>query len=222
MSCAGWEERIVADLYEEIEPADREALERHLAACPECRRDREELTVARGALADARPAVPAAPRVVVVAQRASRAASMAVAASLAAVGLVAGVSLSWSWQARTAAERVARSASEPPAGPGSATAATADIEAWVDGRIARALEERGIRPDAATASRPPASTVTRPEVEALLARMEKKLDRGRTHDVHYLLDEMAGVEARTGLRLGQTQEAIRYLAMANDPRISEQ
>jgi len=216
MSCQGWEERIVADLYEETDPAEREEVRRHLSACESCRRDREGLAAARAALGDARPAVPPSPRIVVLRSRPSRAISYAVAASLAAVGLLAGISLSWSWQAKGVAARLAASAPPTTSAPD-----RADLEALVDQRVARILEERGAEREAAPASRRDEDAVSRSEVEALLTKLEKKLDRGRSSDVRYLLDEMAGVEARTGYRLGETQQAIRYLALASDPRISE-
>lgn len=222
MPCAGQEERIVADLYGELEPLERESLLRHLAGCEPCRREREHLGAARSYLQAARPEVPVTPRVVVLTSRASRLPSLAVAASLAAVGLLAGISVSWSWQAKRAAELAALQN-----GRNETQAAIAELptrtqlEALVDERLARFRDEQAPRNASPTVAEPAMRGLTRSELEDRLARMERKLDRSRADDVRFLLGEMEGVENRTGMRLGQTQEAIRYLALANDPRISE-
>lgn len=51
---------IVLYFYDELEPPERSAVERHLSSCPECRRSFEELSMIRSALA-VRPRVDAPP-----------------------------------------------------------------------------------------------------------------------------------------------------------------
>ncbi len=219
MACAGQEERIVADLYGELPHDEREEFARHLAACETCRCERQELEAVRSYVQEARPAVPATPRVVVLRPRPARLPSLAIAASLAAVGMLAGVALSWSYQAKRATELAAQAGATGAANVDLALLPTrSQLEEIMDAKLAQFRDEQQ-RAAERTVAQP--ALLTRSELDDRLSRMERKIDRTRSDDVRYLLGEMEGVENRTGMRLGQTQEAIRYLALASDPRISE-
>lgn len=53
-----WHAALVAYLYDEAEPAERERVEAHLAACPRCADELDELTAVRGTLAAWAPPEP--------------------------------------------------------------------------------------------------------------------------------------------------------------------
>ncbi len=223
MSCKEWKEHLIARLYRELDPEEDERLSRHLATCAACVLELGELTRTGEFFRASAGDVPSAPRVVLLAARSSRLPFLAFAASLAGVGLLSGLAVAWAWQARGTAEGLARSV--PAVGqtdPRTHGMSREEMEKWLEARLEGLRDERGARREPERLARPPERPLTKPEVEALLARMERKLDRGRAADVQYLLGEMAAVEARTGLQLGETQQAIKYLALASDPRISEQ
>lgn len=227
MRCEDFREDLIDRIYGEQEPEGRERLSTHLSECSACTEELQALERTRGILQRSLPDVPSAPRVVLLQPRASRIPMLAVAASLAGVGLLSGLAAAWAWQARGAAETLAQSAGRAApvrALPASDSVSREEMERWFDARLAQVLEDRGARPAAPRTEQASGSsrTLTKPEVDALLARMERKLDRDRSADVQYLLGEMAAVEARTGLQLGETQQAIKYLALTSDPRITEQ
>ncbi|MGH9390211.1 MAG: anti-sigma factor family protein [Vicinamibacteria bacterium] len=216
MSCTEWKEHLIGSLYGDQNPEEEERFSAHLSGCEPCKRELALLADARRLLGESHGAIPAAPRVVILASRPSRIPLLAIAASLAAIGLLAGLSIAWSWQAREAV--LAQSSTALPA---RAAPDRDELERWFDERFAlleKRLGERIAREDSSPVVSPSERPMTKPEVEALLARAERKLDRGRAADLLYLLDEMAAIKARTG----ETQQAIRYLALASDPRISEQ
>ena len=210
MSCSEWKEHLVGRIYQEIDAHEDARLAAHLPGCAACTAELEELERTRRTLRESLPEVPLAPRVVLLAPRASRLPLLAVAASLAGIGLLSGLAVSWSWQARGAALSLARSASGSPvqqtALPASGPSEE-DVQRWVDARIDKLLEERTTHQ--ASGSAPARSSpypVTKPEVDAMLTRMERKLDRGRS-DLRYR-SASGGRRARTGFQLGETQRAI--------------
>lgn len=225
MRCEDFREHLVGRIYGELEPHEEERLSGHLSECPACTEELEGLDRTRGILRASLPDVPAAPRVVLLAPRASRIPMLAVAASLAGIGLLSGLAVAWAWQARGAAEMLAQRATV--AAPVQTMPATngvsrEEMEHWFDARMSQMLEDRTTARPASRTGTGSGRTLTKPELDALLTRMEKKLDRNRSADVEYLLNEITAAEARTGLQLGETQQAIRYLALASDPRITEQ
>jgi hypothetical protein len=66
------------------------------------------------------------------------------------------------------------------------------------------------------------SAATKTDLKAAFSRLEKKLDSRRTVDLGYVLDAISASELRSSARIGQTREALRYVALASDPRISAQ
>ena len=219
MRCDIWNERIIERVYGEIDPADDAELTRHLATCASCRATLEEFGVVRALLREHEPPVPAIPKVVVLRDRRGfrpglLAASIAGALLLAGAGAGAG----YGW-----AHRV-------PAGAGAApvTAAASpsadEIQELVRREVARRLEtiaaEHG--PAATQATNPAPGTLTREDLRAELAKFERTVNGARASDLDYVLDQIAASEARTGNRIGQTNQALRYVALASNPQVSEQ
>jgi len=224
MTCDGWKELWVENLYEEIPPADETRLAAHLLECPACREEVDSLAGIRALLRDAAPTVPATPRVVVLGRSAHRIPGWALAAGLAGFGLLAGLALSWAWQARSTATQLAQSlaAREQPKPAPTAVASADEIDRRVQEGIERYLAARA--PTGTVGSVPvgDSAALTRDDLNALFERHDRKLHRERASDLRYVLDEIEGMEARTSARLGETQQAIRYVALASDPRLSEQ
>ena len=226
MSCEAFKDDLVGRLYGDLEPENDARLAAHLGVCDGCARDLEDLAQARRMLRDAEPAVPWTPRVVILGERAGRTPLLAIAAGLAGIGILTGIALSWSWQARGVAAELLRSSGSASSVPASGPTRE-QVESWVDARWARLEAERGVGGElrAVPASPSPGGgerPMTKAEVQTLLTHMEDRIDRSRDADFRYLLDEIGGIEARTGQSLVRTQEALRYLALASDPQISEQ
>jgi anti-sigma factor RsiW len=226
MACDEWKERWIDELYGELDPEEGRFLRSHLAACPTCREEMRELAAVREILKDAEPVVPVAPRVVILGGSRERAPVWALAAGLAALGLLAGLALSWSWQARTAAASLAsnlaavqeKSGSEPVA----PALAADEVDRRVRDGIERYLAERSSAGYQLAGSPGAATPLTAAELDARLLQLDRKIDRARASDLQYVFDQLAVVEARNTARFGETQEAIRYVALASDPTLSEQ
>ena len=69
-----------------------------------------------------------------------------------------------------------------------------------------------------TAERP----ISSPELRAELAKFERRLNGARAADLDYVLDQIAASEVRVGARLGQTNQALRSVALASNPYVNEQ
>ncbi len=221
MSCMEWKEILVARVCGEIDDEESDRLSRHLSVCEECARAIGDLATTREVLRASAPDVPAAPRVVLLKPAPSRLAFLGIAAGLAAVGVLSGIGLAWSWQAREELARIVSTGEVRPA-PVVEAVSREEMETWLDTRLARFQAESDLTSPPARRQGPGARPLSKPEVEALLTRMERRIDRDRVADLDYLLKEVAAAEARTGLQLGETRNALRVLALASDPRISEQ
>jgi len=219
MSCEHWNESLVSRLYAELGPAEDERLSRHLESCRRCRGVLEELAATRTRLHDAQPITPSTPRVVVLSPRPALprylafAAGIACGAILLAAGVYAGRTLI------TPRHPIAGASLHDP--PVVAQPASADRETIEALRQRLDEQERLIR----TLAAPPAgprSTLTRQEYEAALANLRDDLDRRQADHEQFLFDELRGVEARTGARIGETQEWLNLVMLASDPRVNAQ
>ena len=86
-------------------------------------------------------------------------------------------------------------------------------------------------PAAAPADRVPAPAatqeavdrpMTRAEVDAAIARFERRIDSARAADMQYVLTQLEASEARSGQRIGRTNQALRNVALASNPGIGAQ
>jgi len=220
MDCERFKEALVARLYDELAPHENERLSRHLESCDGCRRDLDELSEARGLLGQAESVVPATPRVVVLAPRSAVprwmgfAAGFACAALLGGAGLVAG----WRIAAGTAEPpvEVATGASPQPAPVEAQPASYDDIQA-----LERRIDEQDRQLRALLTSAPtPQAVLTRQEFEGGLAQLQTNFDRRQADQMQFVLEELLGVEARNSARIGETQEALKYVVLANNPGVS--
>jgi hypothetical protein len=217
MSCESQRDRLVAFLYDELAHGERADFEAHLAACGACRGELERLAEARSLLAGSAGAVPPAPRVMVLSPPLARrrwvgiAASAFLAGVLASTGFFAGMKIGAAQPATAEGPRPADAGGTPSASD------LAALRASFDARLAQQRSEIQSLID-----RKDVPEVTRNEVAAELAKLERKVDGWRANDVEYLLAQLAAVEKRQSTKLDQTQDALRYVALSRDPRVSEQ
>jgi hypothetical protein len=211
MSCDKWQEAIVGRLYGEIDPAEDRALESHLETCVACRGALDDLGGLRVTLRDNEPAVERPPRVVVL-RDASRFRPALLAASLVGAALLAGVG---------AGTGYAVGRQSAPAAVPMTVADTAAIDALVQKELDRrmaALASRTAEPQPAPAQAP---GVTQDELDSRLAKFERRMDNKNAEQLDYTLGQIEALETRTGARIGQTNQALRYVALASNPNVTE-
>ena len=224
MRCEDARPLLVESLYDEIRPDGVRLLDEHLAACEACRRERDELRGTSRAVGTYEPDRPDAPRVVVLEPPRrtfgpwpSFAGGLAAAAALLAIGFAVGAL--WS-----------PPGGDPPARQATATVAEHDAVSREDldaalGAFETRLREEGnqdraaLRDEILEAVREDA--VTPDALDARLARFDAAVNERRRRDLKYVLNEIAASELRAGAVLGETRQAVRYLAAARQPEASE-
>jgi len=209
MSCESWNERLVARLYGESDPREDAAVERHLSECARCRDEIAGLERARAALLAAPPEVPAAPRVVVLGRKPTRfggwtgfAAGLAAATTTFAIGLAAGQR----WNA--------------PQPEASAPIAQAVDRAELERILAAQRSELEARIAEVAAPSAPDSAGD-PRLASLSRRIEDlatRTEAQRRRDLEFVLGRILAGEVQAGDLIGQTQDAVRTLAVSNDPQ----
>ena len=218
MSCESWKEALVSHLYGELAPEEENRLSDHLASCEACRERLEELSAARRLLGEAQPVVPSVPRVLVLRGLSRRPSLMAFAAGFACAALLLGAGLTGGWYlAGGYGETPVRLANFPVELPPTESASTPSA-ATID-EINRRLDEQRGQLAVLMPSGTPQEVLTRNELESILAQLQRDVGQRRTQDLQVLLEEIAGVEVRTGERIGQTEEALGYVMLASDPRV---
>jgi len=217
MDCASFHDHLIGRLYGEIAPDDDAALESHLGECPSCRETLEGFARVRSVLATDEPAVPRLPRVVVLRPRArftiaALAASVLGAALLAGTGVGAGYALG-------AHGRSTPPLASNPSPPAAATPAGLDeaTQRFVRDEIARRLAAS----QAASSSEKPAA-LSPADLQAQLAKFERKMNDARASDLDYMLGQIEASEVRTGTRIGKTNEALKNVALASNPYMGSQ
>jgi anti-sigma factor RsiW len=219
MSCERWKESLVARLYDELAPHENERLSRHLESCEGCRRDLDELSEARGLLGQAEPVVPTTPRVVVLAPRPAVPRWMGFAAGFVCAALLGGAGLLVGWQlAAVTDELPVEVATETTTMPAPIEAQPATYEDFL--ALQRRIDEQDRQLRALTSTPTPQAVLTRQEFEGGLAQLQTDFDRRQADQMQFVLEELLGVEARNSARIGETQEALKYVVLANDPRVS--
>jgi hypothetical protein len=219
MSCERYQQTIVGRLYEENTPQEDAALDAHLTGCSACASDLASLARVRGAIRDNEPELPRVPRVVVLGTR-PRFQPALLAASLLGAALLAGGAAGGGYALlkRPAPAPATASAPMPALDP----ASEALIAKEVDRRVAllAARHEAPAGPGAPVETS--GGAVTKAELEAALGRLERKVNGARAADLDYMMSQVTASEVRSGQRIGQTNQALRYVALASNPRVSEQ
>jgi hypothetical protein len=231
MSCDRWNNEWVAHLYDELSEGEESILREHLAECPDCRATMEELEGSRAALRDACPEVPSRPAVIVL-RPASRfrpfwawVASAACAIVVFASGLAAG-------RLGAPSQRLPHDVAQTPAAGATEGATPAAFDgATRDELVSRiadlssrldAIEQGSGKPSAAdTASNDGDPWLTKAEFLEAMQRHERRADLKRSRDYEFVLSQIAAAEWRTGTQIGETREALNWVALRSDPRLSE-
>lgn len=216
MTCTTWHDNLTERLYDEIGAEENQALTAHLESCATCRKTLDDFQKVRDLLREDERDVPRVPRVVVLEQRsrfrpALLAASLLGAAVLAGAGAGAGYALGLGRSPAPAADLAAT--------PVTSQVPTEElVRREVDRRMAALQETRSIAAAEPSGERP----VKASDVRAELAKFERRLNTARATELDYVLDQIAASEFRIGTRLGKTNQALRTVALANNPYVSEQ
>ena len=225
MSCSHWNEEWVAHLYGELQPAEEKRLEQHLEGCASCRETLEQLDGSRRILRESAPYVPAAPRVVMLQPGRMRRPAFAFASGMACAVIVfaLGVALGYGSADRSpeptdAALQTASNVEQGWVPRSELTSALQANREAMEARFARLEEYATTR--TAPVEMPP--TATAAQLEAELRRLQRRIDASRARDFELLLREITASELRTGSRIVQTQNALRFVALKDDPRFTEQ
>jgi hypothetical protein len=217
MACEAWTEFLIARLYDELDSADSGRLSTHLEQCAACREELARLGAARSLLRGAEPDFQASPRVVLLSPRPLRRPLWVFATGFACAVLVLGMGLSAGWALRGAG-------TNSPVQQVASGLTRAEVESLLKEHGAGL--ERRLEPAQPAASTPSPTlaepAVSKKDIEAAFSRLERKLDDRRAADLGYMLDVISASELRSNARIGQTREALRYVALASDPRISAQ
>ena len=210
-ACSSWKERLIAELYGELAPEqEREELRAHLRRCTPCSAAWEDLTAARAVLRTIDLPMPAPPRLALF-PLARRRAVLPFAAGFAAAAVLAlGIGVGWALRGPAAIPA-------PLATSGLSDADKAAVAELVRERVAeerKSFEQALARPSNTTPG------LTREEVAQLLAASERRIDQRRGADMRYVLGEIGAAEMRAGASIGETQKALQYVALANNPQAS--
>jgi anti-sigma factor RsiW len=217
MSCNEWNEQWVARLYGELDAGEERRLDQHVAGCAACARKLEELERARVLLREGTPAIPPAPRAVVLRSSTWRhpawgfAAGLAAALVVFAAGVFAGVTTLGRPVAEVGETRAAEDASQ--------RAALEQRVVSLEAELVRLASAREARPTTLPASAE--SCASPADLAAGLAKLEERVRYDRQIDVEYLLGEMQSVERRAAGWVDETREAVRLVALSSDPRLNE-
>jgi hypothetical protein len=227
MACEQFNRDWIAYLYGELDSESQRRLDDHRASCAECRTKLDELAASSRLLREAAPAVPPAPRVVVLRPGATRqplwafAAGAACALGLIAAGVFTGVQMGQGSDPESV-ERIDQSPELARTEPGLSRAefdqAMQAQQRMFETRLAEV--EAHYANTASADSAPP--TLTRDELEVELTRLQRLFEVKHAAEFEFLSEEIAATEARTATWIGENREALNYLALRTDPRVSEQ
>jgi hypothetical protein len=227
MPCNEWKDEWVAHLYGELDAAEERGLTEHLAACSDCSNHMDELSSSRELLRSYSPSIPATPRVVVLRPRGffqpfwAYASGAACALLLFSIGLLAGYNLPGF---RGAADDGGPVATARPHSdeilPITAAGGDDALRQELD-----MLKQRLVSLEQATAgpmvSGSPDPYLTRAQFQDAMNSYRRAYDARHARDFEFLLKEITATELRTGTYIDETREALRWVAMKNDPRFTE-
>ena len=221
MTCKQWNDEWVAKLYGELEADEERRVDQHLADCDACRETLEQLSVSRQWLQDAAPLVPATPRVVVLEPPRFRypvwafAAGAACALLLFAAGLFAG-------------RGIFATPATPPLGANDDQLNKPVLQAEFLMALQETRDEFERKLALVSRSQPQAqpdtlrAALNRQQLQDELDHLQRSFEVSRAEDFNFLLQEITAAELRTGSRINDTRQVLRYYVLSADPRLSEQ
>lgn len=225
MACEAYRTLILGRLYSENSPDDDAVFDSHARACPDCRAFLAELENVRGLLREHEPAIPKMPRVLLLRDRSPWRPALA-AAALAGATLLAGAGGFFAGRRPVEVATVPTVDTAPARRPAS-TALDATTRALVESEVAERMSafEAVLKARADGAGRAAVPRTARPvtaqDLDAAFAKFERKLNGARASDLDYVIEQLTASEARTGRRLGLTNEALRHVALTSNPYVSE-
>jgi hypothetical protein len=225
MACDSWQETLVAHLYGELDAEREQGMLAHLQSCAVCLESREQLSSTRRWLQQGAPAVPLAPRVLVLEPRRRgwiAGALLTGALSAAVVSGFAYLALPRADGHRSLVGDEAQAAkladvARPPE--------TDEIVRVFHDRIDSLnrridqLEQQG--PEGSPAAGGAQVTLTANALQQELQRVERRFQRERIRDLEYMLRAVTATENRTDNWIHETREALQLIAMGQQGGISE-
>lgn len=207
MACKEWEEWLVSDLYDELDEERRDDLRHHLERCEACRAAQDELAGARSVLRDASPEIPPS-RQVLVLERPTRFAARwrGFAAGFAAATIL----LAAGWLVGRASGPAGTRLTHPSGGDAVPVAEFIDRDTFQSALDQQRSEYRSLF------DRPAGD-----EVDAALVNLQAAWEQQRREDLEFVLRQIAAAEVRTGTRIGENRQALRYIALSDRPDLTE-
>jgi len=219
MSCKHWNNDWIAHCYGELHAEGERELSRHLEGCSSCRATLEQLDVSRHLLRAGAPELPDAPRVVVLRSAPGRHPVWAFAGGIAAALLLLLAGALAAPGLGIATVPAAHDATAPAVDTVSQAEFRMAIEA-TERRFEEQLAE--LRGNAAADPDLLRVNVNRELLMETLADFEDRLASRRANDYEFLMHEIGAAELRTGYRIDNTRQALQFVALASNPRLSEQ
>jgi hypothetical protein len=209
MKCEHWNDEWVAYLYDELAPKERTAADGHLEQCADCRATLDDLARSSRILREAAPAVPDTSPIVVTTPRPTWQPAWAFVGGLACASLLFSIGL-WAGP-----QVLGQGADADDRGQlMEALQMQRRQQEGLEQRLA-AMEGQTGEPQAMQASN---EFVTRDDLDRALDRIEAD----QAEQVRFLLGEITATERRAGNWIDETRNALHYVALKSDPRITEQ
>lgn len=224
MDCTSYRELLIEKIYNELPPERVSQLDEHLAACPPCRQALASMTRTHEFLQEHPVSIPQSAPSVVVARPPQRIRPwLAFAAGLliATVLVGSGVAIGLSVQDGQDVGPVAAS------GPGSITSSELDsaLANYANG-IDRRLDDYGSQLNTLAArpvsDRSETTSLTREQLEARIRQYQQTRSTGRDREIDYTLQGLTRWQYDANERLDTLQQAVSYILLSKDPRVTEQ
>jgi anti-sigma factor RsiW len=213
MPCNEWNDQWIAKLWDELDPAEAETLERHLEGCADCRTTLAELDESRSLVRAASPAVPSGPRVILLETRPRRRPVWTYVSGVAAAVLLFVLG-AWVGVQQLAPRGVDREQLRSLVA--AELAADAAERQALEGRVGELEAALRDADESRDHSVPQVAAVSREEYETGLRDLEQQMRVERMRDMEFMLGEMNAVELRAARWVDETREGLQMVAMQSN------
>ena len=224
MDCTPYRELLIEKIYNDLPPERVPQLDEHLAACQPCRQALASMTRTHEFLQEHPLSIPQSAPSVVVARPPQRirpwlafAAGLLIATVLVGSGVAIGLSVEGGQDVGPVAA----------SGPGSITSseldsAMANYANGFDQRLddySSQLNTLAARP---VSDRSETNSLTREQLEARIRQYQQTRSTGRDREIDYTLQGLTRWQYDANERLDTLQQAVSYILLSKDPRVTEQ
>ena len=224
MDCTPYRELLIEKIYNELPPERVPQLDEHLAACQPCRQVLASMTRTHEFLQEHPLSIPQSAPSVVVARPPQRfrpwlafAAGLLIATVLVGSGVAIGLSVEGGQDVGPVAA----------SGPGSITSSELDsaMANYANG-FDRRLDDYGSQLNTLAArpvsDRSETNSLTREQLEARIRLYQQSRSTGRDREIDYTLQGLTRWQYDANERLDTLQQAVSYILLSKDPRVTEQ